>query len=136
MNFIFVSTLTFENWDWTNPETRGIGGSETSHIEMARRLANRGHNVISYAPLPADKHDTIGPGGVRWRHSGSLFGGRVMIDEPAIWVVYRDPAFCSKSRPTSALSGTSPRTPNTWVGTGAGNGCHVTPHRASTGLLP
>lgn len=99
MNFIFVSTLTFENWDWTNPETRGIGGSETSHIEMARRLANRGHNVISYAPLPADKHDTIGPGGVRWRHSGSLFGGRVMIDEPAIWVVYRDPAFCSKIPP-------------------------------------
>jgi glycosyltransferase involved in cell wall biosynthesis len=99
MRFIFVSTLTFENWDWTNPDVKGIGGSETSHIEMSRRLALRGHDVISYAPVPSEKHNVIGPGGVRWMHSGSLFGGRLQLTEPAVWVVYRDPAFCHKIPP-------------------------------------
>ena len=98
MKFTFVSTLTFEEWDWTNPDTRGIGGSETSHIEMARRLAEHGHDVTSYAPITADKHDTIGPGGVRWLHSASLFRP-FTITEPSIWVVYRDPAFCAMLPP-------------------------------------
>ena len=30
MDFVFYSHPTFEPWDWTNPETVGIGGSETS----------------------------------------------------------------------------------------------------------
>jgi len=55
MRFVFISERTFEPWDWTNPELAGIGGSETSHIEMAQRLARRGHDVMSYAPLALDE---------------------------------------------------------------------------------
>jgi glycosyltransferase involved in cell wall biosynthesis len=88
MRFIFVSTPTFEPWDWTNPDTKGIGGSETSHIEMSRRLAQRGHEVISYAPVPFTG-TVIGPGGVTWSHTDN-----VDFSLTGIWVVYRDPGFC------------------------------------------
>jgi glycosyltransferase involved in cell wall biosynthesis len=50
LNFNFYSVPTFETWDWTNPLSVGIGGSETSHVEMAERLARRGHTVVSWAP--------------------------------------------------------------------------------------
>ena len=85
MTFVFFSEPTFETWDWTNPEVQGIGGSETSHIEMARRLAERGHEVISYAPTPF-LHKT-GPAGVSWRHSETA----QFYDSPDVWVIYRAP---------------------------------------------
>ena len=83
--FIFVSTPTFELWDWTNPDVKGIGGSETSHIEMARRLAARGHEVISYAPTPF-----LGPvenEGVTWYRFDQLDYSQT----PDVWIVYRAP---------------------------------------------
>ncbi len=85
MNFIFLSSPTFEPWDWTNPDTAGIGGSETSHIEMSNRLANRGHHVLSFAPM-ADDGPVINPHGVIWsqcKHADPSVKG--------IWVIYRDP---------------------------------------------
>ena len=90
MNFIFASTSTFEPWDWTNPETQGIGGSETSHIEMARRLSEHGHVVYSYSPTPGTK-PVVGPGGVLWDHIDN-----VDLNKKGVWVVYRDPDFAAR----------------------------------------
>ena len=86
MRFSFLSPLKFEDWDWRNPTTPGIGGSETSHIEMACRLAARGHQVVSYSPLPADCPDRE-YGGVTWRHLDEC-----LYSEPGIWCLYRCPA--------------------------------------------
>jgi len=87
--FIFVSPIHFEPWDFRSPDTTGIGGSETAHIETARRLAAMGHEVISYAPVPDDcpkEHE-----GVTWRHiddaDHSLDG---------IWVISRAPDYVHK----------------------------------------
>lgn len=54
MKFTFLSRFSFENWDYRNPFTKGIGGSEVSHIEMSSGLAEKGHDVVSYAPIPED----------------------------------------------------------------------------------
>ena len=51
-NLTIYSPPSFETWDYSNPDTQGIGGSETCHIELAKRFAQRGYNVISYGPTP------------------------------------------------------------------------------------
>jgi glycosyltransferase involved in cell wall biosynthesis len=97
MKFLFLSAATFEPWDWTNPDTQGIGGSETSHIEMAQRLSKLGHEVLSYAPTPfAEKVD---PYGVTWRncipfHEVMEERGTIHLGDwvPDVWVVYRWPS--------------------------------------------
>ena len=74
----------FEDWDWRNADGQGIGGSETAHIEMAWRLAQRGHTVISYAPVPADcpgEHQ-----GVIWKHIKEAD-----FTQPGLWIIYRSP---------------------------------------------
>ena len=79
----------FEKWDWRNPDSQGIGGSETSHIEVCRRLAERGYEVTSYAPIPDDC-----PGehaGVRW-----LPIEAADTSEPGIWLIYRSPESLDK----------------------------------------
>lgn len=86
MKFIFVSEPTFELWDFTNPDVQGIGGSETSHIEMARRLTERGHDVVSYAPTPFVGPVT-GPGGVIWKRFDQLDWNETCD----VWVIYRAP---------------------------------------------
>lgn len=86
MKFIFYSPVAFEPWDWRNSIETGIGGSETSHVEMAWRLAARGHQVLTYAPIPDDC-----PGewrGTTWKHLDE-----VDIDLLGIWVIYRCPQF-------------------------------------------
>ena len=45
MDFYLYSPVCFEKWDWRSSVKTGIGGSETSHVEMAWRLAARGHKV-------------------------------------------------------------------------------------------
>jgi len=111
MRFVFISTPTFEPWDWTNPDTKGIGGSETSHIEMAQRLAKLGHEVFSFAPTGrrpiqwerdndefpvAVEHDRFG---VNWFDFSVLaeyaatrksFAG-FFETEPDVWIIYRAP---------------------------------------------
>ena len=83
MKFMLYHPVHFEDWDYRNLET-GIGGSETNQIEMAWRLAQRGHEVISYAPIPADCVSAWC--GVEWRHLDD-----VDFTENGIWVIYRSP---------------------------------------------
>ena len=73
----------FEQWDFRNPDTTGIGGSETAHIELAWRLARRGWDVTSYAPIPADC-PSIGPHGVKWIHHS-----KADLASPGLWLIYR-----------------------------------------------
>ena len=81
----FISSSALEPWDWTNPWTKGIGGSETSHIELVERLARRGFNVWSFAPTPATS--ALGPKGVVWQKHEAL-----RQDEGAgIYIWYRTP---------------------------------------------
>ena len=54
MKIHFYSPNYIENWDFRNTIDIGIGGSETSHVEMAWRFARRGYEVISYSPINDD----------------------------------------------------------------------------------
>lgn len=100
MKIIFYSELQFETWDWTNPDTKGIGGSETSHIEMAWRLAARGHEVISYAPVPWEGQEV---GNVRWdRNVKWMHYSHANFEEKALWIIYRTPAIMDKFGPIDA----------------------------------
>lgn len=85
MRFNFYSPVHFEKWDWRNSVERGIGGSETCHVEMAWRLARRGHEVYSYAPLPRDTRD-----GARWRGTTWARLERWDPDAPGIHVIFRN----------------------------------------------
>lgn len=90
--FALWSPFFLENWDFNTPLYRGIGGSETSQVEVAQRLAKRGHEVISYAPLG---HEGTTYQGVRWRNSeapGELPDG-------CTWIVYRDINFFDRDLP-------------------------------------
>lgn len=86
MRFIFYSApqSAFESWSWTNPIEKGIGGSETSHVEMAERLAYQGHEVISYAPVPFEGKRVHKK--VTWEHAS-----HADFSLDGIWVVYRSP---------------------------------------------
>lgn len=90
MKFCFISEPTFETWDYRNPDMVGIGGSETSHIEMSARLARRGHAVQSYAPVPSGSRlAREGPGGEVWRHFDQFPDA---ADANAdVYVIYRAP---------------------------------------------
>lgn len=84
MRVHFYSPRSLDPFDWRTPDEQGIGNSETSHIEMALRLAAKGHDVWSYTPgLPDGPNDH---GGVKWR----------TLDEAdwsqsGVWVLYRCP---------------------------------------------
>lgn len=86
-NLTVISEPTFEAWDYTNPDTQGIGGSETSHIEMSRRLQKRGHHVLSYAPTPFKMRTHEG---VRWVHF-SMDDALQPYNRPDVWIIYRAP---------------------------------------------
>lgn len=79
----FISTLALENWDHTAPWIRGIGGSETSHIEMAKRLKKRDYNVRSYTPCDNSSKDAYE---VPYRHFDS-----VTTTKRGVYIWYRDP---------------------------------------------
>lgn len=97
MNFCFYSARTFESWDWSTPLETGIGGSETSHVEMAQRLARRGHLVTSFAPIP-DESRAVGAvrldGAVWYKCSAPdpFFDGW----GDHVFVIYRDPPTVDK----------------------------------------
>lgn len=94
----FISTPTLETWDWRNPK-KGIGGSETSHVEMAQRLFKRGFPVVSYAPIPDDL-DTWGhkdPTGLEWWHTRDF-----RSVSHGIVVNYRDPKVFDADKPEGA----------------------------------
>lgn len=83
---VFVhSSYTLEPWNHTTPWLTGIGGSETSHIEMTARLAARGFSVHSYAPVPKAYKEPLS--GVRWSPSDTI-----NTKSKGIYIWYRDPA--------------------------------------------
>src|SRR5438132_6264942 len=82
------SSVYFEKWNWMNAEN-GIGGSETHHIENAWRLARRGHEVISYCPLPEDSPR-------EWRGTIWKDISEADFSEPGLWVMYRNPQLLDK----------------------------------------
>lgn len=84
MRFIFYSPIAFEKWDWRNSVEKGIGGSETSHVEMSWRLAAKGHEVITYAPIPDDC-----PG--EWRGTKWYSLDKVDFKQKGVWILYRCP---------------------------------------------
>lgn len=86
--FIFYSPRNFERWDWRNLET-GIGGSETCHIEMSWRLAQRGHEVISYTNIPDDCPR-------EWRNTKWFHIDECDFKDDGIWVLFRCPDIADK----------------------------------------
>ena len=86
MRFLFYSTRSFERWDFRSSVEKGIGGSETSHVELCWRLARRGHECISYVDLPEDQVS-----GVEWRGTKWYDKKDADFSLPGIWVLYRCP---------------------------------------------
>lgn len=87
MRFFFYNSAAFEKWDWRTPDKTGIGASETAQVEMSWRLARRGHEVYSFAPLPAKGATHKG---VHWK---PVEQATKYLKGPGIWVVSRSPVF-------------------------------------------
>ena len=78
---------TIEPWNWTSPWIKGIGGSETCHIELAERFELKGYSVNSFAPMKVDAASN-------WKHS------KFAKPKPnENWIVFRDPAFFDRKLP-------------------------------------
>lgn len=82
------SPIGLEPWGPDNPDTKGIGGSETAHIEMCRRLSKRGFSVESYTPLESP----ILTPGLNWRGITDALPAK-HPEWPEKWIVFRDPSF-------------------------------------------
>lgn len=89
---IFVSSKTLEPWNFNNPWTKGIGGSETSHIEMVARLKNRGYNTVSFAPI--ESKPLKDSNGVRWFDTSSF-----THTGKGIYIHYRNPELMGGVKP-------------------------------------
>lgn len=72
-----------EHWDPNTPALKGLGGSETAAIEMAKNLTALGHRCVVYA----EAQGTFD--GVEYRHHASFKGGRcnVFIASRTPWAV-------------------------------------------------
>ena len=79
-----VNPVAFEKWDYRNSVEKGIGGSETSAVELAWRLARRGHEVTTFAPIPDDCPR-------EWR--GTIWKKLEEVDytQEGVWLLYRKP---------------------------------------------
>jgi len=86
MNFHFYSPLYYEQWDHRSPDDPGIGGSETAVVEMAWRLARRGHEVKVFAPI-RDDCPPVDKGGARWFDCSAAD-----FSASGIWVLSRCPS--------------------------------------------
>lgn len=92
MDFIFYTNIAFEDWDYDNSVKKGIGGSETSIVEMSWRLAAQGHNVTVYAPIKkTTKKD--------WRGTTWLRYEKADFKKKGIWILYRCPEVIEKFSP-------------------------------------
>lgn len=89
MKFYFYTNIAFEDWDYNNAVKQGIGGSETSIVEMSWRLAERGHDVTVYAPI---KKTTK----AEWRGVKWLRYEKATFKENGIWILYRCPDVLDK----------------------------------------
>ena len=79
-----VSSPSLEKWDWRNP-SKGIGGSETSHVRMAQLLHLMGRRVDSFSPLPESRKKD--PTKLKWFDSEEFDPKKYQIV-----INYRNPA--------------------------------------------
>src|SRR6266446_9289276 len=77
-----INPRYYEPWYWNSPDDPGIGGSETMVCEMAWRLAERGHRVTVYAPLPVGVSRTHR--GVTWKDLAAFD-----TDLPGLYILVR-----------------------------------------------
>lgn len=114
LNIVFACGTTLEPWNPDIYAERGVGGSETAVIEMAKRLAGRGHKVRVYCSCGEEMERE----GVQYLRSGKLFAspacdilvvwrmaqlldqenGPVSARARVLWVHDVDPAFMSIAR--------------------------------------
>jgi len=81
-----------EEWDYRSPSSPGIGGSETAQVEVTWRLARRGHDVVSYAPIPDGcKTD--------WRKTGWYHSRYAEPTLDGLWILSRCPEVMDKFGP-------------------------------------
>lgn len=95
MRIFFASPNYIEPWDYRNVFDVGIGGSETSHVEMATRLAKRGYEVISYTQLPDDCPDKNFMN-VQWKDLSEMD-----LSQDGLWIIYRRPGLGSECFPSA-----------------------------------
>ncbi len=81
-SIFLINPRHYEKWSYLSPDDPGIGGSETFVCEMAWRLAERGHSVTVYAPLPA---------GVAHMHRGVLWRDLTAFETqpPGLYILVR-----------------------------------------------
>ena len=85
MNVTSYHPPTYRKFDYLTPDLTGIGGSETAVVELAGRLALRGHDVLVYSP--SDHHEpATDPRGARWLDCSHLDTTR-----PGFWIINRCP---------------------------------------------
>lgn len=94
MRIHFAAPNYIEPWDYRNVFDIGIGGSETSHVEMATRLARR-HEVISYTKLPEDCPDKNFMG-VQWKDLSEMD-----LSQDGLWIIYRRPGLGKECFPSA-----------------------------------
>ena len=83
---LYSPVAGFGKWDWSSPDTTGVGGSETSHIMVSTLLTRRGYNVMNYSPLP----DSCEPA-PNWRDCSEAD-----FTQPGVWLIYRSPESVDK----------------------------------------
>lgn len=91
-NILFYSPVCLEPWDHSTPWISGIGGSETSHIELSSILSKRHHNVVSYnnCTFPDRERIIVPSDGVSWCE---LEDESKNIHNKTNYFIYRDPTF-------------------------------------------
>lgn len=89
-DIVLYSPIALEKWTYSTPDTVGIGGSETAHVELAYLFGKKMFhtNIISYAPC---ERKELGPGNVQWIPIEDY-----EVKENQIWLVFRDPFFFEK----------------------------------------
>jgi glycosyltransferase involved in cell wall biosynthesis len=90
---VLYSPLHLEPWNYTTPNTTGIGGSETCHVELAYHFAKSGYDVVSIAPC---ERKELGPAGAQWLPLSEV-DNVLNSSKEKIWLVFRDPTFFDKN---------------------------------------
>lgn len=85
MKFFFFTSISFEPWDYNNAVKQGIGGSETSIVEMSWRLAREGHDVTVYAPIKKSTKPV-------WRGVKYKRFEKATFKQDGVWILYRVPS--------------------------------------------
>jgi glycosyltransferase involved in cell wall biosynthesis len=92
VRFIFYTNISFEPWDYDNSVKKGIGGAETSIVEMAWRLARLGQEVIVYAPIKKTTKR-------KWRGTTWIHFKKANFKLKGQWILYRCPEIVDKFLP-------------------------------------